>query len=72
MSATSAAFEAGDLDTPVVDLLAAARERHPDVFGEHESGLVEGAAQLTPRDASRLIAYWRQALDHHDALVSPS
>jgi hypothetical protein len=66
MPATSAAYEAGDLDTPVVDLLASACKRHPDVFSEHESGLVEEAAQLTPRDVSKLIAYWRQALDHHD------
>jgi len=67
MPATSAAYEAGALDTPVVDLLASARKRHPDVFVEHESGLVEEAARLTPRDASRLIAYWRQALDHDDS-----
>jgi hypothetical protein len=66
MPATAAAHAEGELNTQVVDMLAAARKRHPDTFSEHESTLVEQAVNLTPRDASRLIAYWRQALDHHD------
>ncbi|MBT8166719.1 MAG: DUF222 domain-containing protein [Acidimicrobiia bacterium] len=59
-----AAYEAGDLSTRVVDLLVAARKRHPEIFAEHEAALVREAAGLRPRDAARLIAYWRQSLDH--------
>ncbi len=66
MPATAAAYQDADLITPVVDLLTSARRRHPDTFSEHEASLVEELRVLGPRDASRLIAYWRQALDHHN------
>ena len=66
MPDTRAAYESGDLGTPVVDMLAAARKRHLDMFAEHEAVLVEEISGLTPGNASRLINYWRQALDHHN------
>jgi len=66
MPTTATAYEDGELTTQVVDMLAAARQRHPDTYAEHEGTAVEELALLTPRDVSRLIAYWRQALDHHD------
>lgn len=66
MPHTKAAYQDGELAAPVVDLLASARRRHPDTFADHEAVLVEEARALSARDASRLIAYWRQALDHKD------
>ena len=66
MPFTAAAYQDGDLATAVVDLLTSAHKRHPETFAEHEATLVEQARALNPRDASRLIAYWRQALDHHN------
>lgn len=66
MPATAAAYIDGELSTSVVDLLAAACKRHPVTFAEHEAGLVDQLRLLGPRDASRLVAYWRQAMDHHD------
>ncbi|MGI9647580.1 MAG: DUF222 domain-containing protein, partial [Acidimicrobiia bacterium] len=71
MAATASAYRDGDLAVQVVDLLALARKAHPATFAEHETGLVEQLRTLSPRDGSRLIAYWRQALDHpnEDAAV---
>ncbi|MDH3607024.1 MAG: 13E12 repeat family protein, partial [Acidimicrobiia bacterium] len=66
MPHTMTAYQDGELTVPVVDLLTSARKRHPDTFVAHEATLVEEMRVLNPRDASRLIAYWRQALDHHD------
>jgi hypothetical protein len=64
MPDTRSAFESGDIATPERHLLVAARKRHPDTFDEHESVMVREVSGLTPRDAARLISYWRQALDH--------
>ena len=66
MPGTRAAYETGDLSTPVVDMLVAAHRRHSDMFAQHEDVLVEEVSRLAPRNASRLINYWRQALDHHN------
>lgn len=66
MPATRAAYQDGHLTHSVIDQLSSARARHPDVFAGHEAALVGEVRRLGPRDASRLIAYWRQALDHHD------
>jgi hypothetical protein len=67
MPATASAYQDGDLAVQIVDLLALARKAHPTTFGDHEAGMVEQLRALNPRDGSRLIAYWRQALDHCEA-----
>ena len=66
MPATASAYRDGNLAIQVVDLLAQARKAHPATFEEHEAGMVEQLRELSARDGSRLIAYWRQALDHYE------
>lgn len=58
------AYEAGDVNAQVVDVLATAHKAHPVVFTDHEHWLVDTISPLSPADAARAIAYWRQPLDH--------
>ena len=65
MPTVASAFTDGELGLTTVDMLVAARRAQPEVFAEHEAGLVEAVKPLNPRDTHRLIQYWRQALDHY-------
>ncbi len=65
MPATGAAFVAGDIGVSTVNQLVAVRRAQPEVFAEHEAGLVEAVKPLNPQDTYRVIEYWRQALDHY-------
>jgi len=65
MSATGAAFVAGDIGVSTVNQLVAARRAQPEVFERHEAGLVEAVKPLSPRDTYRVVEYWRPALDHY-------
>ena len=69
MPATSAAFRAGELNTPEVRLLTAAWTAHPAAFARDERVLVDSAKGLAPGQLRRVVDHWRQALDHHQALA---
>ncbi|MGI9648567.1 MAG: DUF222 domain-containing protein [Acidimicrobiia bacterium] len=69
MPLTQRAFSAGDLTTGHVRAMAAGAKAHPDTFARDEAVLVEGASNVSVRDTSKLVAYWRQNLDFDAALT---
>lgn len=60
MPATREAFDSGEIDLPRVQLLAAARDANPGLFGDHEAALVESISGLSMSDTARALEYWRQ------------
>ena len=66
MAATETAYTGGEIGVSTVDQLVGARRAQPEVFEDHEAGLVEAVKSLNPNDSYRVIEYWRQALDHYD------
>ena len=68
MPLTRAALAAVDISPSAARVLAAARDGHPDVFAEHEEVLLDTARAHTVAELQRVVAYWRQAVDHRDAL----
>ena len=66
MSGTGGAYADGDIGVGTVNQLVAARRAQPEVFADHEAGLVEAVKPLNPKDTYRVVEYWRQALDHYD------
>jgi hypothetical protein len=68
MPATQRALADGDLTTSHVRALSPAAEAHPAAFARDEEVLVAGATTVSAGDTRRLVAYWRQNLDHTEAL----
>ncbi|NNC93821.1 MAG: DUF222 domain-containing protein [Acidimicrobiia bacterium] len=68
MPVTQRAFSAGDLTTSHVRALSPGAEAHPAAFARDEKVLVEGASGVSATDTRKLVAYWRQNLDHTEAL----
>ncbi|MDK1019753.1 MAG: DUF222 domain-containing protein [Actinomycetota bacterium] len=52
-----------------LQLLAQARDRHPDEFTHHEAVFADTASYLTPTDLRRAINYWEQQVDYPRALA---
>jgi hypothetical protein len=68
MASVRAAFEAGDVSMSGVRLLATAHEADPDAFARAEAALVEAARIHSVPDLGRVVAHWRQTVEHEQAL----
>ncbi|MBT8166670.1 MAG: HNH endonuclease [Acidimicrobiia bacterium] len=68
MPLTQRAFSDGDLTTAHVRALSAGAEAHPETFARDEEVLVTGASAVSAGDTRKLVDYWRQNLDHEEAL----
>lgn len=67
MPATREALQAGDISLSGVKVLAATREADPEAFVRSEEQLVEAARIHSMSDLSRVVAYWRQAVEREHA-----
>jgi hypothetical protein len=64
MPATRAAVEAGDVSMCAVRSLVSAREADPSAFAAAEPQLLDAARIHSIGDLARVLAYWRQAVEH--------
>ena len=64
---TREALAAGEISRSAAVVLVAAREADPHQFSRVEEGLVETARTLAIRDLKRVVAHWRQAVNHRRA-----
>lgn len=62
--------DAAELTLQQFEVLAYARKRHPDEYGEAEEALVEAVRGLSLDDTRRLVAYWSQSHDHAEGADS--
>lgn len=67
MPLTAAAGARGEVTAAHIEVLAAARDRHPDAFATAEETLVDAAGSHTVAELRRLVAYWDQNLDPDQA-----
>jgi hypothetical protein len=63
MPRTWEAWRASNLSTDQVRHLITAHDTNPDVFNEHEPGLVDAVEPLGIFDTARAVTYWRQAVN---------
>jgi len=68
MPLTQRAYSDGDLTTAHVRALSAGAEAHPETFARDEEVLASGASTVSAGDTRKLVDYWRQNLDHAEAL----
>jgi hypothetical protein len=68
MRVARAAFEAGDVSMSGVRVLASAHEAEPEAFARAEAALVEAARIHSVPDLGRVVAHWRQSVEHERAL----
>jgi hypothetical protein len=69
MALVRAAFEAGEVSISGVRVLASAREADPDAFARAEAELTEAARIHSVGDLQRVVAHWRQAVEHERVLT---
>ena len=67
MPQAAEAFSTGELSDAVVNLLASARESHPEGFARSEEALLQAARTLPVASFRSVIEYWRQAQDLGEA-----
>lgn len=60
---------AGDIPLRSVQLLAQARDRHPDEFVTHEQVFADIATNLSVNDLRRAIGHWEQQVNYDEALT---
>jgi hypothetical protein len=63
MSAALDALSDDLLSIDQVRQLIVAHDTNPDLYGDHEGGLVEAVAPLTVSGSARAVDYWRQAVN---------
>ncbi|HEU4356707.1 MAG TPA: DUF222 domain-containing protein [Actinomycetota bacterium] len=63
MPRSSEASAAGELSDAAIDLLASARDAHPEAFARTEEALVQAARTLPVSSLRSVMSYWRQAQD---------
>jgi Domain of unknown function (DUF222) len=64
----ASAFAEARIDRPRVGMLLASAQVSEELFTRDQPVLVDRVAGLSMRDATRLVAYWRQAADHEAAV----
>jgi hypothetical protein len=69
MAFVRAAFEAGEVSMSGVRVLASAHEAEPDAFARAEAELTEAARIHSVGDLQRVVAHWRQAVEHERVLT---
>ena len=62
------AFADARIDRPRVGMLLASAQVSAVLFARDEQVLVDRVGALSMRDATRMVAYWRQAADHEAAV----
>jgi uncharacterized protein DUF222/HNH endonuclease len=70
MPETRRALDEGELSMSAARVLTAARDADPSAFQHSEKELVEAARIHSMGDLQRVTAYWRQAVENHNALES--
>ncbi len=68
MPQTRQALDAGELSMSALRVLVATRDTDPSAFRDCEAQLVEAARIHSMQDLQRVAAYWRQAVEHEQAL----
>ena len=63
MPATSQAWAEGRLSQDQTRALVTGRDANPEVFGEHETGLVDTVGGLNVVDTGRAVGYWRRLVN---------
>jgi hypothetical protein len=69
MAFVRAAFEAGEVSMSGVRVLASAHEAEPDAFARAEAELTDAARIHSVGDLQRVVAHWRQAVEHERVLT---
>ena len=70
--AVTAAYRQGLIGTAKVDLMFKARKGCEDLFGEHETDLVEQIRPLTVEQAAIVLRYWRRLATQGDDDTEPA
>jgi Domain of unknown function (DUF222)/HNH endonuclease len=60
---TAKALDAGDVTVPHVELLAAAAHRRDDLYGEHETTLLDAASTVDVQDFPMAVRRWSSLAD---------
>ena len=68
---TGKALAAGDVTSAHVAVLARAAHERDDLYTEHEDGLLDGAAMLTPEQFRAVARRWRVIADDYRAQREP-